>query len=74
MEFGISNDSAPGFFTVHHKIKWSVKRRLIWRIQKQYQVESNVKKALTSVIGRDFNESPPTIGGYEKISVNKILL
>lgn len=59
MEFGISNDSAPGFFTVHHKIKWSVKQRLIWRTQKQYQVESNVKKALKSVIGRDFNESHP---------------
>ena len=61
MEFGISNDSAPGFFTVHHKIKWSVKRRLIWRTQKQYQVESNVKKALKSVIGGILMNPIPTI-------------
>ncbi|WP_294338302.1 hypothetical protein, partial [uncultured Clostridium sp.] len=36
--------------------------------QKQYQVESNVKKALKSVIGRDFNESPPTIDIEPKIA------
>ena len=35
MESEISTDSEPGFFIVHHKIKWSVTWRLIWHAQKQ---------------------------------------
>ena len=30
LESEISTDSEPGFFIVHHKIKWSVTWRLIW--------------------------------------------
>ena len=31
----ISNGSEPGYFTVHHRIKRSVMRRLIWHAQNQ---------------------------------------
>ena len=44
MESEISTDSEPGFFIVHHKIKWSVTWRLIWHAQKQDLIESNIKK------------------------------
>lgn len=39
MESEISTDSEPGFFIVHHKIKWSVTWRLIWHAQKQDLIE-----------------------------------
>ena len=59
MESKISNDSGPEYFTVHHKIKWSVIRRLIWCTQKQDVLEPNIKKALMPVMERNFNKSHP---------------
>ena len=59
MEFGILNGSEPGYFIVHHKIKWSVIRRLIWCTQKQDVLELNIKKALMSVMEWDSKESHP---------------
>ena len=59
MEFGILSGSGPGSFTVHHKIKWSVMRRLICHAPKQDVSELYIKRALMSVMERDSDESHP---------------
>ena len=61
MEFATLSDSVLGFFTVHHKLKWSVNERGLFGMPKKGCLEPIIKMAPKSTIGRDFKESHPNI-------------